>query len=145
MASKNKRNDLHEYYLQPGDVFYSGAKSKIGAEAYKKNFGLGGREGFKRAEKARDEADAEVRRETKGASGKDSLDAKRERELYNEFRRDSRDLGFRFGNTFLERQGGEPVYYGDSVTGMKKGGKVSSASKRADGICKKGKTKGRFV
>jgi len=30
-------------------------------------------------------------------------------------------------------------------TGMKKGGKVSSASKRADGICKKGKTKGRFV
>jgi len=29
--------------------------------------------------------------------------------------------------------------------GMKKGGKVSSASKRADGIAKKGKTKGRFV
>jgi len=29
--------------------------------------------------------------------------------------------------------------------GMKSGGKVSSASKRADGICKKGKTKGRFV
>jgi len=28
--------------------------------------------------------------------------------------------------------------------GMKKGGKVS-ASKRADGICKKGKTKGRMV
>jgi len=31
------------------------------------------------------------------------------------------------------------------VVGAKKGGKVSSASKRADGICKKGKTKGRFV
>ena len=29
--------------------------------------------------------------------------------------------------------------------GLRKGGKVSSASKRADGICKKGKTKGRFV
>jgi hypothetical protein len=28
---------------------------------------------------------------------------------------------------------------------MKKGGKVSSASKRADGIAVKGKTKGRFV
>jgi len=28
---------------------------------------------------------------------------------------------------------------------MASGGKVSSASKRADGICKKGKTKGRFV
>ena len=30
-------------------------------------------------------------------------------------------------------------------TGMKKGGKVSSASKRADGCCVKGKTKGKFV
>ena len=28
---------------------------------------------------------------------------------------------------------------------MKKGGKVSSASKRADGICKKSKTRGRMV
>jgi hypothetical protein len=38
---------------------------------------------------------------------------------------------------------------GDVVTpaaaGMKKGGKVSSASKRADGCCERGKTKGRFV
>ena len=31
------------------------------------------------------------------------------------------------------------------VPGMKKGGKVSSASKRADGCCVKGKTKGRMV
>jgi hypothetical protein len=30
-------------------------------------------------------------------------------------------------------------------TGMKKGGKVSSASKRADGCAVKGKTKGRMV
>lgn len=29
--------------------------------------------------------------------------------------------------------------------GMKKGGKVSSASKRADGIAQRGKTKGRMV
>lgn len=31
------------------------------------------------------------------------------------------------------------------VTGMKKGGKVSSASKRADGCAVRGKTKGRMV
>jgi hypothetical protein len=29
--------------------------------------------------------------------------------------------------------------------GMKKGGKVSSASKRADGCCQRGKTKGKIV
>jgi hypothetical protein len=32
-----------------------------------------------------------------------------------------------------------------AVSGMKKGGKVSSASKRADGCCVKGKTKGRMI
>ena len=32
-----------------------------------------------------------------------------------------------------------------AAKGMKKGGKVSSASKRADGIAVKGKTKGRMV
>jgi hypothetical protein len=33
-----------------------------------------------------------------------------------------------------------------SMSGMKKGGSVkSSASKRADGIAKKGKTRGKFV
>ena len=31
------------------------------------------------------------------------------------------------------------------ASGMKKGGKVSSASKRADGIATKGKTRGRMV
>ena len=31
------------------------------------------------------------------------------------------------------------------VPGMKKGGKVSSASKRADGIATRGKTRGRMV
>jgi hypothetical protein len=34
---------------------------------------------------------------------------------------------------------------GAKPTAMKKGGKVSSASKRADGCCVKGKTKGRMV
>lgn len=32
-----------------------------------------------------------------------------------------------------------------AAAGMKKGGKVSSASKRADGIAQRGKTKGRVV
>ena len=32
-----------------------------------------------------------------------------------------------------------------NVTGMKSGGKVSSASARADGCCVKGKTKGKMV
>ena len=31
------------------------------------------------------------------------------------------------------------------ATAMKKGGSVSSASKRADGICKKGKTRGKML
>jgi hypothetical protein len=34
---------------------------------------------------------------------------------------------------------------GGMIKKMAKGGMVSSASKRADGICKKGKTKGRMV
>ena len=34
---------------------------------------------------------------------------------------------------------------GNRETGMKKGGKVKSASKRADGCCIKGKTRGRIV
>lgn len=34
---------------------------------------------------------------------------------------------------------------GQRFGGMKKGGKVSSASKRADGIAAKGKTKGKIV
>ena len=33
----------------------------------------------------------------------------------------------------------------NATKGMKKGGKVSSASKRGDGCCIKGKTKGRMV
>ena len=126
------------------DKNYYGAKSKIGASAYKKTAGPHGFE-VEKATKARDEADAEVRRETKGASGKESLDAKREREAYAEFKRESRDLGYRLDDTFLERQGDAPVYMGNRETGMKKGGKVSSASARADGCAQRGKTRGKFV
>ena len=35
--------------------------------------------------------------------------------------------------------------YSKSMTSMKKGGNVSTASKRADGIAQKGKTKGKLV
>ena len=39
----------------------------------------------------------------------------------------------------------KPRQAGAQTQTMKKGGKVSSASKRGDGCCIKGKTKGRFV
>ena len=126
MAKEKK--PLYDYYLD--------AKSKIGASEYRKNFGIGGREGFRKAEKARDEADAEVKRETKGASGTESLDAKREREAYDEFRRESRGLEKPF-----DRLGDGTDYR----SGYKKGGKVSSASKRADGCAQRGKTRGKMV
>jgi hypothetical protein len=41
--------------------------------------------------------------------------------------------------------GGVPGLPGGPKRGMKKGGKVSSASKRADGCAIKGKTKGKMV
>jgi hypothetical protein len=41
--------------------------------------------------------------------------------------------------------GGMPKLNRDITKNMKAGGKVSSASKRADGCCVKGKTKGRMV
>jgi hypothetical protein len=118
------------------DKNYYGAKSKIGASVYKKTAGPHGFE-VKKATKARDEADDEVKRETKGASGTESLDAKREREAYDEFRRESRGLEKPF-----DRLGDGTDYR----SGYKKGGMVKfSASKRADGCVTKGRTRGRMV
>jgi hypothetical protein len=48
----------------------------------------------------------------------------------------------------LKKLGAEAVMPGMSgakAAGMKKGGKVSSASSRGDGIAQRGKTKGRMV
>jgi hypothetical protein len=48
----------------------------------------------------------------------------------------------------LKKLGAEAVMPGMSgakAAGMKKGGKVSSASSRADGVAQRGKTKGRMV
>ena len=42
-------------------------------------------------------------------------------------------------------QGNNGAYQGDPNIGMKKGGKVSSASRRADGIAQRGKTRGKIV
>lgn len=51
------------------------------------------------------------------------------------------------GGDGLQRLGAEGVMPGmaGKAAGMKKGGSVSSASKRADGIAVKGKTRGRMV
>ena len=114
------------------DKNYYGAKSKIGASAYKKTAGPHGFE-VKKATKARDEADAEVKRETKGASGTESLDEKREREAYAEFRRESRDLEYPSRS--------DMILMGATPSDYKKGGKVRSASARADGIAIRGKTR----
>jgi hypothetical protein len=45
----------------------------------------------------------------------------------------------------MERRYGIPSSTKDNRMGMKKGGSVSSASKRADGCAVKGKTKGRMI
>jgi len=47
-----------------------------------------------------------------------------------------------YGRLYKEGMG---MKKGGKVKKMKKGGTVSSASKRADGIAQRGKTKGRFV
>lgn len=44
-----------------------------------------------------------------------------------------------------ESQAAQAEQANRAATGMKKGGKVNSASKRGDGIAKRGKTKGRMV
>jgi hypothetical protein len=56
---------------------------------------------------------------------------------------DSMSNKINYGN---ESSGGvsEPVGF-SAVSGMKKGGMVSSASKRADGCAQRGKTKGRMI
>ena len=46
---------------------------------------------------------------------------------------------------FIRALGDAAKDYSKKASGMKKGGKVSSASKRADGCAVRGKTKGRMV
>ena len=49
------------------------------------------------------------------------------------------------GPEYLEEQKKKEAVMKGYAPSMKAGGKVSSASKRADGCCVKGKTKGRMV
>jgi len=58
---------------------------------------------------------------------------------------DTRSVGERLRSAFAGKdRGGNSVDFGGSGLGMKSGGSVSSASKRADGIATKGKTRGRM-
>jgi len=52
---------------------------------------------------------------------------------------------FKKGGDMKETMGPRNMSNVTPAAGMKKGGKVSSASARADGCCERGKTKGRFV
>jgi hypothetical protein len=77
-------------------------------------------------EKAEREAAAEMQRETRGVE-KTSTDRARE------------------AAAEMKLQERTNKAYEDASKNMKKGGKVSSASSRADGICVKGKTRGKMV
>lgn len=70
-------------------------------------------------------------------------DARRaERMREKSFGEEAMDAVKSYGRSYREGMG---MKKGGKVKKMKKGGTVSSASKRADGIAVKGKTKGRFV
>jgi len=58
---------------------------------------------------------------------------------------DTRSVGERLRSAFGGKdRGGNSVDFGGSGLGMKSGGSVSSASRRADGIATKGKTRGKM-
>jgi hypothetical protein len=73
---------------------------------------------------ARDEADNEVKRESRGIPKPANFDAMQESIQSAKDAKDRKKI---------------------SDMGYKKGGSVSSASKRADGCCIKGKTRGKIV
>jgi hypothetical protein len=58
---------------------------------------------------------------------------------------DKRSVGERLRSAFAgKNRGGNSVDFGGTGLGMKSGGSVSSASRRADGIATKGKTRGKM-
>jgi hypothetical protein len=117
-------------------------KTLIGEDAYKKA-GPKGRgfnallrlppdaneEDREKMNKAMFEADDEVRRETKGATGNESMGMSKYRQDREEKRRETRGK----------------VSGLDKPLPYKKGGSVGSASKRADGCAIRGKTRGKMV
>jgi hypothetical protein len=73
--------------------------------------------------------------------------AKRNREMARsgDSTTDRRSVGERLRSAFAgKNRGGNSVDFGGSGLGMKSGGSVSSASRRADGIATKGKTRGKM-
>ena len=73
--------------------------------------------------------------------------AKRSREMARsgDSTTDRRSVGERLRSAFASKnRGGNSVDFGGTGLGMKSGGSVSSASRRADGIATKGKTRGRM-
>jgi hypothetical protein len=80
--------------------------------------------GQKKLDAKKREADAEIKRESRGIEKPANFDA------IQESKQDAKDAADR-----------KKI----SDMGYKKGGSVSSASKRADGCCIKGKTRGKMV
>lgn len=73
--------------------------------------------------------------------------AKRSREMARsgDSTTDRRSVGERLRSAFAgKNRGGNSVDFGGTGLGMKSGGSVSSASRRADGIATKGKTRGKM-
>ena len=73
--------------------------------------------------------------------------AKRNREMARsgDSTTDRRSVGERLRSAFAgKNRGGNSVDFGGTGLGMKSGGSVSSASRRADGIATKGKTRGKM-
>ena len=73
--------------------------------------------------------------------------AKRNREMARsgDSTTDTRSVGERLRSAFAgKNRGGNSVDFGGTGLGMKSGGSVSSASRRADGIATKGKTRGKM-
>ena len=63
----------------------------------------------------------------------------------DEIRRVDKEIRKNEGYMMGGKVKGKKMMMGGKVKGYNKGGKVSSASKRADGCAMKGKTKGRMV
>lgn len=85
---------------------------------------LTGQKELERRDAKKREADAEIKRETRGVPKPANFDT------IEEAKQDAKDAADR-----------KKI----SDMGYKKGGSVSSASKRADGCCTKGKTRGKMV
>lgn len=70
----------------------------------------------------------------------------RDMKLFGPNEEDARGLALiKAGGKMINKKAGGKIGMGMTKNNYKKGGKVSSCSKRADGCAKRGKTKGRMV